>query len=200
MIADWPTRRQAEALRQWPTLLDVSERAANMPELDGVRGIACLLVITLLGSFAAGTADDLSDVDLVAVVVDGRFRAAWERRSELETTGALVSWDDVDNRDPGAGAHKWLTRDLVKVECTIADPSRGGMKLAEPCAVIVGDPALVERFPRIPAIPVDVLDRYAQQLREEGRVPEVEMHYGELKEAVRAALRENPRAKRGSRD
>ena len=84
-------------------------------------------------------------------------------------------------------AHKWLTRDLVKVECLIATPSRG-MHLAEPVAVVAGDPSLRDRFPRTGPIPASGLEAYAQELRDAGRVHEVEARYGELKTALRRLL------------
>jgi hypothetical protein len=174
-------RSQAQSLRQWPIIVDLAERVARIPEFDG---------LLLLGSFAAGVADDLSDVDFVAVVADCRFPEAWRLRSALETPGRLVAWDSVDDPNAHAGAHKWITRDIVKVECALVDPGRGEMKLADPFAVIAGDAEIADRFPRIPPIARDVLEDYAEKLRSEGRVPEVEMRYGDLKTAIRAARRD----------
>jgi predicted nucleotidyltransferase len=80
-VLDWPTRSGAERLRQWPLIAYATEKASRMPDLDG---------LLLLGSFAAGRADQISDVDLVAVVAEGRFDEAWaaspragERRNAL---------------------------------------------------------------------------------------------------------------------
>lgn len=149
-----------------------------MPEFDGLM---------LLGSFARGSADEVSDVDFVAVAENGRFAEAWERRHELETPGALVSWDVRDDDDIGAGSHKWITRDVVKVECGIVDATYGDMQLAEPYAVIVGDAEIAARFPPLAPIPHDVLEAYAQKLRDGGHVPEVETRYGDLRDAIRNA-------------
>ncbi|MBA3365280.1 MAG: hypothetical protein H0U03_05775 [Actinobacteria bacterium] len=149
-----------------------------MPEFDGLM---------LLGSFARGAADEVSDVDFVAVVADGRFAEAWGRRRELQTPGTLFEWDLLTGEDGDAGSHKWITRDIVKVECGIVDAARGGMQLAEPYAVIVGDPSIAARFPPLEPIPRDVLEAYAQQLRDKGLVPEVETRYGELRDALRQA-------------
>jgi predicted nucleotidyltransferase len=177
-LADWPARSHAEAQRQWPIIVGVSERVTAMPVFDG---------LLLLGSFARGTADEVSDVDLVAVVANGRFSEAWEQREELETPGVLLSWDVLDEGDVSVGSHKWVTRDVVKVECSIVDPARSDMQLAEPYAVIVGDPQVAARFPPMAPIPGDVLEAYAQKLRDGGLVPEVETRYGELREAIRKA-------------
>lgn len=180
MIADWPTRAHAERLRQWPVIVHVGERVATMPEFDGLM---------LVGSFAKGTADDVSDVDLIAVTAEGQFRRAWARRAELETEGRLFVWDVVPDPTRDDGGHKWITRDLVKVECGIVDPARGDTRLAPPYAVVVGDPAIATRFAPMEPIPYDVLEEYAQRLRDAGLVPDVETKYGELRDALRAADR-----------
>lgn len=85
------------------------------------------------------------------------------------------------------GGHKWITSDIVKVECGIVDPARVDAQLATPYAVIVGDPSIAARFPPLEPIPHDVLEAYAQKLRDEGLVPEVEARYGDLKAAIRAS-------------
>jgi hypothetical protein len=178
MVADWPTRSQAEQLRQWPLIVHAAEQVAKSQEFDG---------LLLIGSFAAGRADEVSDVDLVAVVRDGRFRQAWAQRRELETPGALLQWDLVIDGEGDTASHKWLTRGIVKVECTIVDAARGDMKLAEPYAVIAGDTSLASRFPPLASISPDVLEAYAQGLRDKGLIPEVETRYGELRDALRRA-------------
>jgi hypothetical protein len=180
VVRDWPTRPEAQRLRQWPIIAHVSERVASIPEFDG---------LILVGSFAAGTADEISDVDFIAVAADGKFAEAWERRADLQTEGALFVWDVVVDPTLDNGGHKWITRDVVKVECGIVDPARVDTALAPPYAVIVGDPAIAERFPPMKPIPLDVLEQYAQKLRDAGLVPEVETCYEELRRALRAALR-----------
>jgi hypothetical protein len=178
VLRDWPTRARAEQTRQWPIIVHVGERIAAMPEFDG---------LLLVGSFASGTTDDLSDVDFICVVADGQFEAAWKRRAELETLGALFVWDLVTDSTLDGGGHKWITHDIVKVECGIFDPARSDVQLAPPYAVVVGDPSIAARFRPLEPIPPDVLEAYAQKLRDEGLVPEVESRYGELKAAIRAA-------------
>ncbi len=177
-MLDWPKRSEAERLRQWPLIVHAVETAATMEELDG---------LLLLGSFAAGRADQISDVDLVAVVADGLFDAAWARRREFETPGTLVEWDVRVESDGEAASHKWITQDVVKVECGFADAARSTMQLAEPYGVLVGDTSVADRFPPLEPIPPDVLEAYAQELRDKGMVPEVEAVYGELRRALRAA-------------
>ena len=97
MLLDWPTRARAEQARQWPIIAHVGERIAALPEFDG---------LLIVGSFASGTTDDLSDVDLICVVADGKFEAAWKRRAELETPGALFVWDLVVDPSYDEGGHK----------------------------------------------------------------------------------------------
>jgi len=90
--------------------------------------------------------------------------------------------------DGDAASHKWITQDIVKVECGFADASRSAMQLAEPYAVLVGDESAATRFPPLEPIPADVLDAYAQELRNRGLVPEVETCYGEFRRALRRAM------------
>lgn len=178
-MLDWPARARAESLRQWPLIVHAAETAAAIPELDG---------LLLLGSFASGRADEVSDVDLVAVVADGCFAEAWARRREMELPGTLFQWDVQVESDGDAASHKWITRDIVKVECGFADASRSAMQLAEPYAVLVGDASVATRFPPLEPIPADVLEAYAQELRDKGMVPDVETTYGELRRALRRAI------------
>jgi hypothetical protein len=176
-VLDWPTRAEAERLRQWPLIVYAAEQVSAMPELDG---------LLLLGSFAAGRADQISDVDLVAVVAEGRFDEAWARRRELETPGTLYEWDVRIESDGDAASHKWITQEIVKGECGFADSARSAMQLAEPYAVLVGDESVATRFPPLEPIPPEVLEAYAQELRDKGMVPEVETAYGDLRRALRA--------------
>jgi hypothetical protein len=149
-----------------------------MPEFDG---------LLLVGSFAAGSVDDLSDLDFICVVADGQFEAAWNRRAELETPNPLFVWDLVVDPALEEGGHKWLTHDLVQVECGIVHPLRGDTQLAPPYAVVVGDPRVAERFAPLEPIAPEVVEAYAEKLRDGGLVPEVETRYGELKAAIRRA-------------
>ena len=178
-MLDWPTRANAERSRQWWIVEHVAERIAGIPEFDG---------LLLVGSFASGATDGLSDLDFICVVADGQFDAAWARRAELETPNPLFVWDLVVDPALDEGGHKWLTHDLVKVECGIVDPARGDTQLAPPYAIVVGDPGIADRFPPLGPIPPAVVEAYAQKLRDRGLVPEVETCYGELKAAIRKAL------------
>jgi predicted nucleotidyltransferase len=174
-VHDWPGRNGAEQLRLWPAFDELVARIdARRALFDGA---------ILMGSLVEGRGDDLSDVDLLAVVPDGQFADAWAARREL-SGGALYAWDHVEGEDREVKGHKWLTRDLVKIECLIATPS-SGTRLAEPVAVVVGDPSLPDRFERTGPIPRETLEEYAQGLRDTGQVHEVEARYGELKAALR---------------
>jgi hypothetical protein len=120
------------------------------------------------------------------VIEDGRFDEAWSARAELEGGEALVAWDD---REPGrkdAAVHKWLTRDLVLVECVLSTPT-GGARLADPFSVLVGEASLAGRVARRGPIPRDDLAQYAQMRVDTGRAHPVETAYGELVAAVREA-------------
>ncbi len=154
--------------------------------------IDALEALILLGSFAAGTADELSDVDVIAVAAPGRFAEAWAARHRL-SEGSLVSWDHF--LKPEYRGHNWLTRELVKVDCTVVDPDSGSKELAEPFVVLVGPAPVSERFPRIS--PETVRDR-ARKIDEEQRRQVFDPHemdpgelidwkISELKSAVRRA-------------
>jgi hypothetical protein len=103
----------------------------------------------LLGSFAHGTPDAAGDLDLIVCVRDGHFATAWQQRTALQVTGAMV-WDQhlVPDR---VGAHKWVTNDLTMVECLLAAPD-SGVRLASPWRVVAGDPELADRFTARPPI------------------------------------------------
>jgi Nucleotidyltransferase domain len=172
MSSRWPHRETARDTRQWPTLERLIEHVEASPTLDGM---------ILLGSFARGQVDALSDLDLVLVVPDGGFEAAWAARAELRGGSTLVAWDQ---RDPGrtqAGAHKWITGDLVLVECLLATPS-SGVRLAEPAAVLAGGRELLDRFPRRPPVTRAELAAHPVDLHP------VERAYDQLKEDVRRSL------------
>jgi predicted nucleotidyltransferase len=176
MIRDWSHRAEAERLRQWPALVHVADRVAESPALDG---------LLLIGSFVSGGADDLSDVDLIVVVAEGRFEEAWQERVSLQTPDVLVAWDwPPDGRD--AAGHKWLTRELVLVECALWTPS-SGVRLADPFAVLVGEASLGDRFARRSEISREELEEFAQERKDDGTMPEVERRYGELVRAARTA-------------
>ncbi len=49
----------------------------------------------LVGSLAADSVDAMSDVDLIVVVSEGRFPAAWASRSQLEGGESIAAWDEV---------------------------------------------------------------------------------------------------------
>lgn len=101
----------------------------------------------LIGSFAAGTADTLSDVDLFLLARNGSFEAAWARRREIGYADDLYAWDIRREDSPQVGTHKFFTQELVFVECLISTPS-GGARLAEAFQVLVGDDELPDHLPR----------------------------------------------------
>jgi predicted nucleotidyltransferase len=178
-VKQWPGRRAAESARQWPILVDLADRVEAEPALDG---------LILIGSFAAGTADELSDVDSVVVATEGSFDAAWDRRRDLDPSDALYAWDIRPDPTLEVGGRKFITRNIVKVECLIATPS-SGVRLADPFVVAVGDESLGERFRRVPPIPREELDDYAKEQREVGNVPEIEMLYSALMCELRSVQR-----------
>ena len=157
-------------LRQSATLAALLEHITASSVLDGA---------ILLGSFAHGTPDALSDLDLIVCARDGHFATAWQQRTALRVTGAMVWWDQHLMPDR-VGAHKWITNDLVLVECLLAAPD-SGVRLASPYRVVAGDPGLAERFSARPPI----------QRAELGiDVHPIERAYDQLKEVIRSHRKE----------
>lgn len=163
-------------LRQEGVIARLVQRVAAASALEGAL---------LIGSFAAGTADDVSDVDVIVVVCEGQFDEAWNARQQIEGGEALAAWDGVDPKHAEIGGHKWLTRELVLVECLLATAS-SGVRLAEPFRVMAGDDALPGRLTRRPPIARVDLEAFARDLEAAGRVHDVERAYHALAEAVRA--------------
>jgi predicted nucleotidyltransferase len=184
---DWPGRERAESLRQWPVIEGLAGRAA---EIDGIDGVL------LLGSFARGDPDELSDVDALAVASPGRFQDVWANRRRL-SEGSLIAWDG-EGGQLDLQWHTWLTREVVKVECGIVDPESGSKDLADPCVVLLGDPSVVQRFPRISQ---PTLDERIRKQKTEQVAPAswdeltagelIAWKISELKDAVRRGLRED---------
>lgn len=155
-----------------------------MSRLDPFDGIIAL------GSFADGDADELSDLDLLAVAAPGRFEEAWAARRQL-AGDPLATWDSIDDPLHPLRWFKWLTPDLVKVECGVAAP--GSRELADPVVVVLGPPSLADAFPRVDRA---TLNQRAERLRAGQEVfdPEemtpgerIDWKLSELKDAVRAA-------------
>jgi predicted nucleotidyltransferase len=90
MAGVWEHEAVARRSRQWPALERLRAHVEVAPALAGM---------ILVGSFARGEVDPLSDLDVVVVAPDGGFDAAWAGREELHADAALVCWDQ---RDPGA--------------------------------------------------------------------------------------------------
>ena len=172
-INDWPGRRAAERLRQWPRVLELAEAGANPPFVG----------VVLLGSFARGEADDLSDVDFTVFAVEGRFEEAWDQRHRLHGDDAAC-WDYP--RLPGerdVAGHRWLTTDYVLFDGLIATPS--GMRVADPLHVLVGDHRLSRQLVKREPMTADE----KRQRKDEIVLHEIERLYGELKLALRAHRR-----------
>lgn len=159
-----PGGEDARGLRQWPTLESLVRRVAQTRLFLG--GL-------LIGSFARGVADAMSDIDLILVPPDESFDQAWHGRQDMHGSDVLAAWDEqLEDR---RGAHKWLTAELVFVECLIATPG-SGLRLAQPFVVVVGNSDLPNRLKtRPPVKPSDMSP---------ARHP-IERAYDELKHAVR---------------
>jgi Nucleotidyltransferase domain len=172
-VNDWAQRSAGERLRQWPRLL----------ELAGAAGRPPFLGVVLLGSFARGEADDLSDVDFIVFTAEGEFDAAWEQRHRLHASDAWC-WDYP--RPPGdrdVAGHRWLTPDFVLFDGLLATPS--GTRVSDPMHLLVGDEALARQIVRRePPTAAEMHER-----KDEIALHEIEQLYGQLKLTLRAHRR-----------
>ena len=170
-INDWPGRSAAERLRQWPRILELSDAVASAPFLG----------VVLLGSFARGEADGLSDVDFVVLAAEGAFEEAWAKRHRLHTDDA-VCWDyPRPSGDRDVAGHRWLTADFVLFDGLIATPP--GVRVADPCHLLVGDDEEVsgQLVRREPFTCEEMHEREADL-----ELHEIEQLYGQLKLALRS--------------
>jgi len=185
-VNDWPGRSHVETLRIWPELVQTLERIEARPEVfSGVL---------LLGSLSRGEGDALSDLDLIAVTRAGKWPNGWEAR-HLLSAGALVSFDRPGDR-PGVAAHNWLTPALAKVECLIAEPLEGELRLYGDPVVIHGTQDLPDKFERKPPLAREEIDAYVAELREQNTIPDIERAYGDLIRLLRRAVRGDPAGNR----
>jgi len=158
-------------------LVELVKRAGALP------GFGAFI---LIGSFAGGSPDGMSDIDALVSIDDGAFDAAWADRTSLYDRRPAFTWDFRPDAEREVGVHKWMTHDLVPVECVLATPT-GYARLADPHVVLTGDPARVETFNRVPPISRAELQAYVERNRNEGHeAPEVERAYEDLARAVRA--------------
>lgn len=109
-----------------------------------------VLGVLVLGSFADNTADEVSNIDLLVVLARGAFNRTWSDRTTY-SAGALRAWDvEADGRP--VGAHKWVTRDLVLVECLFSEAG-SGVRLAPPFVFLNGSEAAIDGLERRAPIP-----------------------------------------------
>jgi hypothetical protein len=166
VLNDWPGLPAATQLRQWPQIVGLAERVEAATHLAG---------LVLLGSFARGEADPLSDVDFTVLVEPGRFDVAWAARHDLHPDD-VACWDYPRPDEREVAAHRWLTSDLVLFDGLLSTTS--GARIRDPFVLLVGNPSFVEE-----------MNRFEPTSR---GTPEIEYHeveklYGQLKLAARAA-------------
>jgi hypothetical protein len=178
-VHDWPGRAHVETLRLWPELEQTVQRVKSLRE--------CYSGLLLIGSLCRGGGDAISDVDLIAVAHEDGWQEAWDARHRL-SEGALVTFDRFYDRRAVA-EHIWLTPALVKVECLIAEPVAGGMRLRGEAAVLLGSAELLDKFERKPRHTRQEIDAYAAELREEHSLSEIESVYGHLITLLRREIR-----------
>jgi predicted nucleotidyltransferase len=126
--------------RQRATLAELLDHAGQLPDVTAV---------ILIGSLAAGTADTMSDVDAIVVVDQSSFAASHRARHCLHRAVAAC-WDHPGAQPADLAAHKWIDQRGVMVEVLIG--TRRSLRVAEPARVVLGDPTLLTRMQRRPAI------------------------------------------------
>ena len=135
--------------------------------------------VLVVGSFATGEADAMSDVDAFILVDTGTFPVAWDLRHDLHGESVVACWD-TGLGEPGFGGHKWLTTDLTYFDCAIAEPQT--VKLAGPFLPAAGREDLVA------GITPDPVPRKQDPVWRIEPKP-IAVAYAELKLAVRASTR-----------
>jgi predicted nucleotidyltransferase len=173
-VHHWPGHDAASRLRVWPALVELVERIEASDVYEA--GI-------LVGSLARGEADDFSDIDFLVLIRDDRWEEAWSRRDRLSAE-ALYVWDEPPEDGREIAKRGWLTRDFVLVECPHSTRA-GGHRLADPFAVIAGDPKAAYALPRRPPIAREELQAYVDQLDREGKGNDVQRRYDDLVRALR---------------
>lgn len=106
---------------------------------------ASVLGILVVGSFAGGAPDEVSDVDVLIVLAPGSFDSVWSARAAYSSR-AIRTWD-VEGSPGPMGAHKWITGDLVLVECLFAEAG-SGVRLAQPFELVGGSAAAIDGLER----------------------------------------------------
>jgi hypothetical protein len=109
-----------DELRQWPSIERLLQEVDSSPHWQAA---------VIVGSLATGHGDAMSDVDVFVLVDTGAFRVAWEHRHELHGDSIVTCWDTGADRVAYAG-HKWLTWDLIYMDCAVAEPA--AVRLAGP--------------------------------------------------------------------
>lgn len=169
----WPSLEKAKHLRQWAELQRIATKVSDD---------SAYLGLILIGSFASGTCDSLSDIDLIVAVHDGMFDEAWRRRKTLREAPVTAAWDVRKEQFTEAASHKWVTHDVILVECFLATPTSGA-RVADPAHVIVGEPDLLDQYPRRGPI-------HRSEMR--GQPHPVERAYDDLKALLRKSSDGSP--------
>lgn len=167
-------------------LEQIVERASALECIDGV---------IVIGSFAGGEPDALSDLDVVVVAARDRLDEAWAARRDL-AGDVFLTWEPQSNEGRDIRWFNWLTHDLVKVECGIGAP--GSKELAEPFTVVHGRSRLAAHFPRTSkeAVEERLRQRTEQQsLQPNSLSPEERLGWAlsEMKHAAREVRRRSAR-------
>lgn len=164
----WLAGGVGSVARQMAVVDDLLRRAGQMPEAEAV---------ILIGSLASGTADAVSDVDAIVVVAESAFAAGWGHRHRLHAASAIACWDQLSDPRSDVAAHKWIDENGVLVEVLLGTAS-GRMRVGEPARLVLGDPVVLGRMHRRPAIAREEMTR---------SVHPIEAAYDLLKESVRNA-------------
>jgi hypothetical protein len=67
-----------------------------------------------------------------------------------------------------------LTPALAKVECLIAEPVDGGLRLYGDPVVVHGPQDLPDKFERKPPLTQEEIEAYSEELREQNAIPDIE--------------------------
>lgn len=145
--------------------------------LDGAQHLPGFRGAVLVGSLAKGEEAWLSDIDLLVFIEQGRFAEAWANRRALRSRFALLCWDGIGSAH-GPRAHKWITPDLVMVDCLLGEPAQ--VRVANPFLQLAGSSDLLNKLRRREPI---------ERTEMRGPTHPVERSYDQAKTIVRSFAR-----------
>lgn len=132
-----------EAIQQWKDNPTTAIQIALLTRIaSALRSSPDCMGAAIVGSFAKGSADRLSDIDLVAFCAQGAGHSLFQTiRQQVASSNALFTFDGA--RDPDSPYQKLIFNDFTSVEFHIISPGIE-LTLEQPFVEIVNRNACIE--------------------------------------------------------